>query len=637
MTKRQAPRWRRWCAGWCLMLVAGVAGRLGAQLVEIVASSGRLSQWDMAKYATGGQRLAEALAEFDFLRFVAEIHGLSVWPPTYPLMEVPVLWIGGLDALPLRLFQVGLWVTMVVATAWALRAAGPSGAATGVLAASAVASSPLLAGLATVNMLEVPGLLLLAAALGAYLRAVEAEHGGDDVGKERWWRATWGFSLALFFCKYNYGLFWLAPLVAAEGWSRAGSTRRAAAVALGAGRRFLASGAWRSPFGLFVGMVAALIVGIRATGGVDFEIAGVPVRATSPGGPAQLLYFAVLARLLLPWSKAQAFWRRTRQWPAADRLFVRLFALPVALWFVPPPHLKDFLFFLDNRDDGPAAGSLDWWAFYPRQLFDAYGSVAAGWLVVAGSILAVLGFLRADLRSTDSSSRSAAPGLQALRLLLLGAVFAGLALWSHPYKLPRFAVFLWWWLAALAAWGWIQSVRASFELVIGQRRTRRLAAMPALAASAVALAVGAAGIDVDRVTAEHRLRTVDAEVLRVLEVIAPRDRGGEARTLVLGTWNLLSPHLVEWHARRVGRSDRVESDFFVSRRRPGRLQRRLESGDLDRVAVLAREDDPVFERETAWLAPARAWLQESGAFRPVEESVWAGYRVTVYAPPPPTQ
>ena len=592
-------------------------------LVDIVLSSARLPQWDMAKYAVSGQRLAESLAQLDLPRVLSELHGLSVWPPTYPLLEVPVLWIWGLDVSVLRLFQVSLWSAMVLATWWAMRRAdrGVYGEVAGLVAASAVASMPLLAGLATVNMLEVPGLLLLALTLGAYLRARAA----DSYDSRRlWWRLTWLLTLALFLCKYNYGILWLLPLGLAEGRRWAGSwlallNRPVEWLAARLEPRILLR-----PFPLFAATMLALIVAIRLTGGVDIEILGLEVRATSPGGPAQALYLALWLRCLLPWSRARLRWRRLSLLPLVPRLFVRCFALPAAIWMLPPPHLKDFLAFLENRDDGPPAGTWSWLTFYPRELLEAFGSPAFGLVL----LVLALGWLVVGRGKNRGEA--------------LGVIPIGLAAWAaaillHPYKLPCFAVFTWWWLALAAACGLGALLR-----VLAARRPRL-----ALAFGLSLPLVGAwSGLDQERVYAEHLQRTVPAEAQDALEVIFQRtavrgaaeaDRASETpHVVVLGGWNLLSPHLLEWQARqRSLPRGWLESDFHLAGRSDHRLVRRLEEAQPPWVVLLDRHGDKAFGAEVEWLEPVRAWLLSGALYRQDEVIEAGGYRLRFFSPAAP--
>ena len=129
------------------------------------------------------------------------------------------------------------------------------------------------------------------------------------------------------------------------------------------------------------------------------------------------------------------------------------------------------------------------------------------------------------------------------------------------------------------------------------------------------------------------------------------DLGEERPTLVLGTWNQLSPSLIEWGSlQRRGAEDRAtrapaEVEVIVPSRRGAPVEpllRRLRGDsapeqivllDLDAATAPSAEWASAFAAEIAWLEPLRRDL-DAGATPylavPAESFTDAGYRVRVY-------
>ena len=187
----------RWVGGlFASVLVAALSLVPGLQLWRFATSSQALPQWDMAAHGVQGLRLADAVRQLDPLGWLLEIHGMSTWPPTWPLVESAAFLVFGGEVSVARGLVVICWMLSVVAAFWALRAItpGPRGDAVGLLAAAWLAQAPLLQALSTVNLLEVPGTLGLMVCLGCALRALDPEASSER--RARWWRDTWLSALA---------------------------------------------------------------------------------------------------------------------------------------------------------------------------------------------------------------------------------------------------------------------------------------------------------------------------------------------------------------------------------------------------------------------------------------------------------
>lgn len=581
-----------------------------------------LPQWDMAKYGASGLALADALARFDLGTFVARVWELDVWPPLFPLAEAGAFLVADDGfATPRRLVAL-LFFSCVLAAGWAGwevdRPLGPgSAAATAALAAAFVAASPFHHLFGALTMLEVPGTLLLLASAACAARWLAT-------GRPGWWTAACTAALALFFTKFNYGLLWIVPLLSHEAWRRAGSAGELARRAAGWARAFY----WRRPWPLFVAAVLALIATIPLSGGWDFSVAGVEVRATSTGNPLYALFLlAVLRYAALPGPRRRLT-ERLRAAPPVWRTALLVLALPIGLWMLWPEHTKELLGFVENRSSRlPFAEAL---LFYPQVFVDRFhASPGLGLAALATALVALLRLPRL------------APGR---RLVTLALVFGLAALLAHPYKMPRFLspVAPLVWLAAAAAF-----TEAAWQVALRQPRGLGRALPAAVALAALALAARA-GVDRPRLEADLALHGVSPAAAPVVDAVAEAAAAAApGGSLLVGTWNFLSPGLVEWEMRRrrPGAAEPalpvLPEELADGRRDPARITERA-AARVERVIVLdlpagAPAWNPAWPPEGGRWDGLRRALAADPRFVPVAERTFdaSGYRLTVYGTSPP--
>lgn len=612
MTKRHLRRHHRRVSstlvatllGLLALGVAVAAGSIVRQLAAELAADPRLPLWDGAKYGVDGLRLAQAIAALDLPEATRWLYGMDVWGPVFPLAEAAVFLATGESGyeVPRRL-EIFLFVLLIAATALAglalersraERSCAGTGTAIGVgvglLAASLVATSPTIAVFATLVMLEIPGALLAVLAFACWCRAERSGRVAD-------WRLAWLATLLLVFTKTNYAALWLAPMLLVEATTAAGGGRRL----LSAGARRLRRVRWRRPF---MALNVLWLVGLAAivvAGGVDLRLGDLRLRASSLGNPLYGLYLLWVGRLLVlrarrggrfAWGRIVVRWRRL---PARWRSFARWVLLPLAVWLLLPPHLKETVGFLENRDSGIARWSLEGLLFYPRAVAHDYAATPAlGWAVLGLAMLLAVRWRRLG---------------RSRRLLALVAVGGLVAAAGHDYKLPRFlftvAPFLF--LAAATQAGDLLAGAARRLGRGGARRRWRAEAAVALLLALLALVVVARGVDGERLRRERRSRTAAPAAQAVLEALGRLD----GPLVVLGTWNDLSPGLVEWHLRRgEGRAagDRLVADAAAAMRRqdPRRLRELVAGLPPGASVVIVAAVDP-------GLRPR--WLAEIGSRR----------------------
>jgi len=594
-----------------VILLAGLAVRVAVPVVNLAAHSPRLPQWDMAKNGVSGLRLARAAADFDLLGWLRQVNSLDVWPPLFPLVEAPVFLVFGSGYAVARSLVAVLFVVSIGAAFWAGREGHrESGIVAGAFAAALLATSPMVHLFGTLVMLELPGTVLLLSAVGWYLRSLDSKRTRD-------FSLACAFATALFFCKYNYGMMWLLPMAVNELWRSLASQESAP-------RKLVSrvSEIVRTPWGLFLALGLLTAAVIQVAGPWHFELAGKAVRITSAGNLVYALYALTLLRWLLrprhSFEAARSFLERVAP---RTRTMLLMIVLPIAAWMVVPAHTINFVRFMENRSDGPPLLSLEAITFYPRVFMTEYSTVAA--VGVAVLLLGLLSLRR--LRGSDDGGR----------VLALALLFSIIALLAHPYKLPRFAF-------TIAPLLWLAASREAASGVawatarLGEARRRA-----AIACLAVGALVGASlvSVDVPGLERGHLERTVPSSTQKVLDEIA--SEAEQARSSVLlGSWNLLSPWLVEWHILHFTRGSvtaRVPR-HLVGRERRGDVLGRLDGDStLEVVMILDANSDSVptrsgYGEETAWLDVVRRDIVGDTRFVLVahEEFHDSGYQLIVY-------
>ncbi len=587
------------------MLAAWELGRLGR-------AHPSLPLWDEAAHAFTGVQVADAIRHLNPLELFLAINRQVVWPFVHSLLLAPAFLLGGNGFGSAEAANLALFVAAVLALFAAGSRLHPTRGAMAGLAAGALALlAPSYRQFGTLSMLEIPGALLLAAAFALHARAAE---GPLVPGRLR---AAGLATTALFLCKYNYGLLWLAPLALWE-WGLLTPAFRARARAAAA-RRMTARW-WLRPMPLVLGLGAAAVLGILATGGGEFRLAGQRVSMRSPGNLAYGLWLAGIAWLLFPrrGRETRLVWVWARL-PERARLLAAWIALPLAVWFtLPYPNrVKEFFGFIANRDSGTPWWTAEGLAFYPRAFAADYspapwvaGLVAA--LALAAPFAALLLRAPGPPHAAPSASDERAAG--ARRAVHLAALALGVGLAAtvfHRYRDSRF-------FFTVAPLAWLCAAHAAVTL--GDALLRRLPGamlrQAAWSAAAAALLVAAwlgAPSDADVLARRAALRgpaSTAAAMDAVLDAMAPRfvppdfryaafepaplpapdpNRDFPARAFLLGYGNVLSPGLLAWHAR-LTRPD------VTPARLPGRAPH-----------VAAGAEDAAIEARLRWLE-ARADL-----------------------------
>ena len=569
-----------WAGG--LTLVA-LTLREAYALAFLVAWDISLPRYDEASHAWAGIEVAQALRALDPIAFLLALDRQVVWPFVHSLLLAPAYLAAGEDINVARYVSVGAWAAATLLLAAAGRAMHPArGAWIGLAAAALALLSPLHQAFGTLAMLEATGTALLALALVLHLMTLPGEGARVPVA------ASAVAALALFLCKTNYGLMWIAPLAIGE-WRLAPPEQRARAHGAIAAW-WKQGGAWRPlPLALAVGVVA--MAAIAATGGGEARFLRRTITFRSPGNLATLLVW--LAAIACAWRALADRPSTVRAWRALEprqRALLAWLVLPILAWLlIPwPNRIRELVGFTLNRDSGlpfwTAAGFLDSFRSFVTQCSP---TPAIGVAMLAAALW--------------PPSRRASPRE---RLVWLAGVIAFAATIVHRDRAPRF-------LATVAPLLWLAAASrllGAADALLDRTLTRpalacvaRSLAGPLLAAALLALAAVRAP-DLQRASDDRAAYVLHADVhaamIRVL-ALAAEDSGP---AWLLGLGNDVSPGLLRWESLwshvTPGRFPKRPEWIFAGES-PWRSRRGVRVLAALPVGALAA-------REPAWAAEVRA-------------------------------
>jgi hypothetical protein len=518
---RGGRAWRRAASILAFAGIAAAATAAGFQLAGICVTERGLPMWDRAYHGLAGVDLALALRHGDIPAFLLGLNRQVTWPFVHSLLLAPWLLVRGYDYAAADQLSSLLFAGTVLAVFAAGLGLHPErGAWVGAAAAALALLAPDYRLFGTLAMLEMPGAFFLALTLALWIREVQSP-------ASRGLSAAAGLSTtALFLCKYNYGLLWVAPL-AWHLWSTAESTLKHRM--LERARAAFRSRRWVRPFPLFMLAYALVLLVILVTGGSVFRVRGASISVRSPGNPAYLFYLILLAWGALAVRRAggvHAVWRKI---PPRYRMLAATVLLPLAVWFfIPVPNrVKEFFGFIVNRGSGSPLWTLEGLLYYPRAFVQGYSpSPALGWLVLALACVPPPGRRAAD------------------RLLYSAFAFGLLATMAHHYHDPRFlftTALLVWLRAAQTAIGLLDQVLRHLHKVVWLEETAWALALASLLVLGWVAAPPRAAV-----AAAHRQQNSPSAFGPVLDRMLHHLDRAPGGSVVLGCSNWLSPGLLRW-------------------------------------------------------------------------------------------
>jgi hypothetical protein len=519
-----------WVAG---AVVAVAAGLAAARLIALVQAQPGLPPWDAAAHGLAGLEVAQALERFDPLDLIAALNRQTTWPFVHSLLLAPFFLLMGRDYATSDIASAVFYgITGLAVFAAGLALHPRRGAWIGAAAAALALVSPLFAFFGAVTMLEIPGAMLLAIALACHARSCLSPN------PRPWLIGSGVAAAALFFCKYNYGVMWLVPLVAFEAGLHRAAERRARGDALASAVR---GGLLRRPVAWIVIAFAAFVATLIVTGGFELTSGGrrlISVR--SPGNLATVLYLGLLVSVVLLYPRRHAIWReRWRALPERIRVPAAVILVPIGIWFAVPPHLREFTGFMINRSEGRVPWTLDRLLYYPSAFVNEYSP----WPWLGALVLALA------LAPRPPGARRAGVPRDPRVLLDFALAFGLAAALFHPFQQPRF-------LFTTSILIWLRAASSAVEwLDAGSERLRgawRAGSEVSWSAALVALlAVSTAGHPtLGKVSDMRRGFLTAPEFEPVLRAVLDQSAVATGSVVLLGYGDQLSPGLLAWYALR---------------------------------------------------------------------------------------
>lgn len=558
-----------------------------------------------------GLDLAMDLRHGNVVGLLHDLNGLRVWGPLHSIVLAPVQLLLGPDY---RFAIVPSWLAWCAAALLgfllARRLAPRAGNTAGLVAALFILLSPAHRAYGTDVMLESLGACLSLLCLYFYVVLVQ----------ERETRAgLWlGLGLtALFLHKANYWLLVLLAIVLAHLGSQ--RTRYLSEFRLVRARWH--PWTWllrqlRHPLTYILLAALGAAAWVLATGGAEFHVAGVDVSVNKPHNLIHAAYCLLFVRFVSWWRSAlvRDYWQSL---PPAFRQVVGLHGWAVALYFLLPKRLFDFLWFLSPFNTDQHRDSVDLMhgaSFYFEGIATDYHVASwSMWLVLALAGLAVL--------SLASWKRG---GAVVLCFLFISAILT----FQHPMLKYRF---LHSWIAAL----WVTAGVGLACALLVLARYRHLLQVGSSAAVLTLWAFHGHYLWQPGHAQEGGASLTKLSTLPVAEAYLPMLAASREPTLVA---NLPIQSLLSWTYQ-----ERYQHPSFATNIRkfeaaapnlPAIFERWLKSTRSDCLVLIdVLPDSPYFTVtiDNRDLAPLRAFLAETKVFH--EERDWVTaerVRVTVW-------
>lgn len=338
--------------------------RTAVMLLGLEGWASRPPLWDPAAHALDGIHFARAFRHFSASEFFVQMHNSGMWPPAIPLFQAP--------------FQLAFGESFVVTRSWTAWMSIPVvlmvfmvgftshkrfGLTVGALAAVLLTISPIFQEYCLQEMLEVPGIFFSMLTLFFYLRFLQEQKRVD-------WQATCLSGIVLFFCKFNYSVIVMLPIVVCELACRQ-EFRRMVGTSLW---RFVRDVRWRGGFTRFVILYIIFLFYINKVG-VNFEIAGQRILIKRAlGNPTYLLLAVIIVRnLLVNREEFLAYFTNIWRAPEPMRSLLRFDILPALVWLSYPVFFSVFFIFMfSEKTRQGSLFSLETLTFYPGAIIQEY-------------------------------------------------------------------------------------------------------------------------------------------------------------------------------------------------------------------------------------------------------------------------
>lgn len=351
--------------GW--LIAAVILYFLAQTILTIVGLNGWMTLpplWDQASHALDAIHFSQAFRTLSPSKFLVQLNNSAMWPPVIPLLQAPFLAIFG--------------ETFGVVRSWVAWSAIPAvlsvfvvgaishrrfGWLVGAIGASLLAVSPYFLEFCLQEMMEVPGTFFCMITLFFYIRYLNG-------GKARDWKWTCLSGIILFFCKFNYAVMIMLPIMVCEF-----STNRSFRAMIGNGlARFGRDVRWRSPFTIFVFAYVAFLLYVQKVG-IHFEAFGQKVMIERAlGNPTYLLIALLIIRnAIVNRPLLKEYLRNIGTADEPFRSFLRFCVLPALVWLSYPVFFTTFFIFMFSENTRHSSfWSMETLTYYPGAFLEQY-------------------------------------------------------------------------------------------------------------------------------------------------------------------------------------------------------------------------------------------------------------------------
>lgn len=371
--------------GW--LIAAVILYFLTQTILTIVGLDGWLTLpplWDQASHALDAIHFSQAFRDLSPSKFLVQLHNSAMWPPVIPLLQAPFLMIFGENFGVVRSWVAWSAIPAVLSVfAVGVISHRRFGWLVGALGATLLAVSPYFLEFCLQEMMEVPGTFFFMLTLFFYIRYL-------NDGKARDWQLTCLSGIVLFFCKFNYAVMVMLPIMVCEFCYKP-AFRAMIGQALG---RFRRDVRWRSPFTIFVFAYIAFLVYVQKVG-IHFEIGGQRVMIERAlGNPTYFLIALLIIRNAIVNRPLLKDYIR-EIWTADEpiRSFLRFCVLPALVWLSYPAFFTTFFIFMFSEKTRQSSfWSMETLTYYPGAFLERYSAHPLIGILTLAALVVLLAF-----------------------------------------------------------------------------------------------------------------------------------------------------------------------------------------------------------------------------------------------------
>lgn len=373
-----------------------------------------LAGWDEATHIADGMRLARLLGHGQVLAFMRRLYTqMNYWPPGMPSLSMPAFWLFGYESQVARTFTTYIFfAASLLIYACAFLASKARYVGPGLISASLFLLSPLNQTFANIAMLEIPGTFGLGLCLLCYFWYLSRP------GQEWALHATCFAVALLFFIKFNYAIFFMAPFYGQFFY-------RSRRKWLNLTTEYFAKSDFRLWSVRLLLTYTALLFFVLLTGGFKFRLFDQLVTFEHIFGTP--LFFGCLLVLYILLRHKRRFLRAVWQSLSREERIALYWCLPMLLWLANPLNFDGFFNLVVNMPLNANLSLKEKLLFYPNIFLESYAQGRMIGVILCLGVALNLALNLAFFKRNDAFTRFVAAA----------AFFAMVALTLHHNKLDR--------------------------------------------------------------------------------------------------------------------------------------------------------------------------------------------------------